>query len=91
MSSNDTFEFLGVSFSPEEAQLILEASGYTDFASEWGRGRGGFSELKLCCCHPEGRRMFAEYAWKQEKDSMVKRLLLDGLGKKGALEPGTSS
>jgi hypothetical protein len=82
MSMDDEFKFLEVSFSREEAQLILEAAGYTAFELEWGRGRGGFSELKLCCNHPEGRRMFAEYAWEQERKAMVKRLLLHGLGKK---------
>lgn len=76
------FEFLGVSFTPEEAQRVLEAAGYTNFEMEYGRGRGGFSELKLCCDHPDGKRMFAEYAWKQERDAMVKRLVLGNLGTK---------
>lgn len=79
---DDTFEFLGVAFTREEAQRVLEAAGYTKFELEHGRGRGGFSELKLCCDSPEGKRMFAEYAWGRERDAMIKRLLLGNLGDK---------
>lgn len=81
MVQDDKFEFLNVQFTREEAQAILEAAGYTNFAMEWGRD-GGWQVHKLCCDHPEGKRMFAEYAWKKERDAMIKRLLLQGVGKK---------
>lgn len=79
---DDTFEFLNVAFTRDEAQAILEAAGYTSFKLESGRGPSGWGEMKLCCDHPGGKRMFAEHAWKQERDSMVKRILLSGIGKK---------
>ena len=78
---DDEFEFLNVKFSQKEAQLILEAAGYTKFDVESGRGPSGWGEMKLCCEHPKGKRMFAEHAWKKERDAMVKRLLLAGLSK----------
>jgi hypothetical protein len=76
---DEKFEFLGVSFTREEAQLLLETAGYVKFELEYGRGSGGYSELKLCCNHPNGRRLFAEHAWQQERDAMIKRLLLGNL------------
>jgi hypothetical protein len=78
---DDKFEFLGVNFTQDEARLMLEAAGYQNFELEYGRGVGGFQVMKLCCDHPDGKRMFAEYAWKQERDAMVKRLMLQGLTK----------
>ena len=79
MSEDDTFEFLGTKFTPEESQKLLEATGYTNFKREWGRGPSGWEELKLCCDHPDGKRMWAEYAWKKERDHMLKGLLLKGI------------
>ena len=86
MADYDTFEFLGTKFTPQEAQRLLEETGYTKFELEWGRGPSGFSELKLCCDHPEGKRMWAEYAWKKERDHMLKDLLLKGLASSKALK-----
>jgi len=81
MDSYDTFEFLGVIFTEDEAQLVLSSAGYTNFKIEFGPGRDGFEESKLCCDHPNGKRMFAEHAWKKERDAMIKGLLLNGLKK----------
>jgi hypothetical protein len=89
MSEYDTFEFLGTKFNREESQKLLEQAGYSNFKLEWGRGRGGFSELKLCCDHPEGERMFAEYAWKKERDHMLKDLLLRGIESSKELPEGS--
>lgn len=89
MSEYDKYEFLGVLFTDDEAKRLLSAAGYTGFKLEWGRGTSGFEELKLCCNHPNGQRMFAEYAWKKERDAMVKRLLLQGLEDRGSLPEGS--
>lgn len=89
MEQFDTFEFLGTKFTRQEAQKLLEEAGYTSFKLEWGRGRGGFAELKLCCDHPEGKRMFADYAWNEERDHMLKDLLLKGLTASKELPEGS--